>query len=225
MPPISPDRQSIRRGSSQGPSIRAWASRGSCHQAGFEPGVLPPSGVRARAIGPRDRPYRSQSGRAGEKRTMCQSEGRKRPPYGWRSNICALLAPRPGPPSLAEPSRRPSHPPFRPIPPESGAQFWFEAGRTRPMPASKCAYSSFVANSPPKRGTGLAHSRCPSGKRHMFRSRPSGRTARPALDRRGRGRLSPYMTSEIPISRGFGRIPRQMTSGEGPLPTPCEEGD
>ena len=90
--------------------------------------------------------------------------------------------------------------------------------------ASKCAYGSFVANSPPKRGTGLAHSRFPSGKRHMFRSRPSGRTARPALDRRGRGRLSPYMTSEIPISRGSGRIPRQMTCGKRPLPTPCEEG-
>ena len=181
MLPISPDREANKRGSNQG----------SCRQAGFEPGVLPPSGVRARAlplgrgragaIGPRDRPYRSQSGRAGEKRTMCQSEGRKRPPSGWGSNICALLAPRPGPPSLAEPPRRPSHPPFRPIPPESGAQLRFEAGRTRPMPASKCAYSSFVANSPPKRGTGLAHSRFPSIKWHMFRSRPSGKIVPPSI--------------------------------------------
>ena len=75
-------------------------------------------------------------------------------------------------------------------------------------PAAKCAYGSFVANSPPKRGTGLAHSRFPSGEWHMFRSRPSERTARPALDRRGLGRLSPHMTSGTPILRGSGRIPR-----------------
>ena len=75
---------------------------------------LPLVALRARAIGPWDRPFRPRSGRAGEKRTMCQSEGRKRPPSGWESNICALRAPRPGPPSIVEPPRRPSHPPAAP---------------------------------------------------------------------------------------------------------------
>ena len=74
--------------------------------------------LRAPSVGPLPAALGVPSERAGEKRTMCQSEGRKGQHSGWEPNICALRAPRPGPPSSAEPPRRPSHPPFRPIPPE-----------------------------------------------------------------------------------------------------------
>ena len=122
MPPISPDRQSIRRGSSQGPAIRAWASRGSCHQAGFEPGR---SGLgTARTV-----PNRGGLARNGP----CANRRAGKGPILAGNRTYAHFGPRapvrPPPPSPLGVCRAPRCAPFRL---KNGAQFGREVGEGPP---------------------------------------------------------------------------------------------
>ena len=178
MPPISPDRESNRRGSSQGPATRARASRGN---RALGPPVPPSIGA-----GWRETDHVPIGGPEKAEFWLGTEHMRTSGPAPWS----ALLRRAPSTP-VASPqsatfrlkagrnsgSRRggPAPCPLRRVPIPDPAP-----SEGRPS-ASKCAYSSFVANSPPKRGAGLAHSRFPSIKWHMFRSRPSGKIVPPSI--------------------------------------------
>ena len=168
-----------KRGASQGPAIRAWASRGD------------------RASGP---PVPFPIGAGWRETDHVPIGGPEKAPLWLEIEHMRTSGPTPWSPLLHRglstpvlPSRRaPFHLKIRRIlgvkreRPAIGPARRSLIPDLAPLegcpPAAKCAYGSFVANSPPKLGVELAHSRFPSRKWHMFRFRPSGKIAQPSID-------------------------------------------
>ena len=90
-------------------------------------------------------------------------------------------------------------------------------------PAAKCAYGSFVANSPPKLGVELAHSRFPSRKWHMFRFQPSEKIAQPASGGHGGASLSPRASAESSQRIAGSCVPSTRRAGSWLLITNFEK--